>query len=108
MTAADIIGRIDALPAADREAVYHHLVAPVEPPEYPGIRRTTGVCGGSACVRDFRIPVWSLEEYRRQGMAEADLLALFPQLTADDLAHAWAYVAGNAGEIEQAITANVA
>ena len=42
-------------------------------------------CGGDACVREMRIPVWSLVEARRLGMSEADLLEAYPSLTPADL-----------------------
>lgn len=31
------------------------------------IRKTSGVCGGYACVRNTRIPVWTLVSLRQQG-----------------------------------------
>jgi uncharacterized protein (DUF433 family) len=31
------------------------------------IRKTSGVCGGAACLRDTRIMVWLLVDLRRQG-----------------------------------------
>jgi uncharacterized protein (DUF433 family) len=56
----------------------------------PGIERTPGVCGGSARIRKFRIPVWLLEQMRRLGVTEADMLDAYPSLTAEDLVNAWA------------------
>ena len=69
-------------------------------PEPPGVQRTPGVCGGAACIRRTRIPVWLLEEGRRAGISESDLLLDHPGLTAADLVRAWAYVAANPQEIE--------
>jgi hypothetical protein len=34
---------------------------------WPGIEKTPGVQGGDACVVRTRIPVWTLESYRRLG-----------------------------------------
>lgn len=76
--------------------------------EFEGIEKTEGVCGGSARVRETRIPVWSLENARRQGVSEAELLQNYPSLTAQDLANAWAYVHSHPEEIEQEITENEA
>jgi len=63
-------------------------------------------CGGDACIRNSRIPVWVLVNYRRLGGADADLLRDYPSLTAADLAAAWAYYAANAQEIDRAIREN--
>jgi uncharacterized protein (DUF433 family) len=62
--------------------------------------------GGNACVRDFRLPVWVLANYRRLGASDEQLLEWYPVLTASDLATAWEYAAANADEIEQAIREN--
>ena len=65
-------------------------------------------CGGDACVRDSRIPVWALVEQRRLGRSDADVLRAFPDLTADDLAAAWDYAAAHPDEIERALWENEA
>lgn len=72
----------------------------------PGIDRTPGICGGEARVVRTRIPVWTLERARRLGVSEADILASFPTLRAEDLTNAWRYVLMNAQEIERAIAEN--
>jgi len=72
----------------------------------PAIRKTPGVCGGEACLRMTRIAVWMLEEARRAGVSDAELLADYPSLNGDDLAAAWNYVAGHREEIDAAIAAN--
>ena len=46
-------------------------------------------CGGDACVRDSRIPVWVLVGYRDLGKDDVWLLNAYPSLTPDDLAAAW-------------------
>ena len=58
-----------------------------------GIESTPGVCGGDPRIAGTRIPVWTLEQYRRLGMTEAQILASYPGLRAADLVNAWAYVA---------------
>ena len=70
---------------------------------FPGIESTEGVCGGAARVVRTRIPVWTLETYRRLGWDDERLLANFPTLRPADLTYAWLYVSGNQREIEQAI-----
>ena len=76
--------------------------------EFEGIEKTQGVCGGRACIRKTRIPVWVLENARRQGVSEADLLLNYPSLTAKDLANAWDYVSFHVEEIEKDIAENEA
>ncbi|MEP6663623.1 MAG: DUF433 domain-containing protein [Verrucomicrobiota bacterium] len=72
----------------------------------PGIFRTTGVCGGDACIRAMRIAVWMLEEGRRNGFTEEIFFEAYPALTRTDLQNAWAYVASRPEEIENLIREN--
>jgi uncharacterized protein (DUF433 family) len=73
---------------------------------FPGIESMPGVCGGEACIVRTRIPVWVLEQARRLGSSEADLLRCYPTLRAEDLANAWAYVRSHREEMEQEILEN--
>ena len=75
---------------------------------FPGIESRPGVCGGEPCIVRTRIPVWLLEQARRLGTSEADLLRSYPSLRAQDLANAWAYVPAHRAEIEQEIRENEA
>jgi uncharacterized protein (DUF433 family) len=50
-------------------------------------------CSGDACVRETRIPVWTLVNYSRLGSSDADLLLAYPSLKPSDLEAAWAYAA---------------
>lgn len=72
----------------------------------PGIFKTPGVCGGSACVAGFRIPVWILESYRRLGATDAWFLRNYPRLTPDQLAAAAAYARANPTEMDEEIRKN--
>ncbi len=74
----------------------------------PGIESIPGVCGGEPCIVRTRLPVWVLEQARRLGTSEADLLRCYPTLRAEDLTNAWAYVQSHRGEIEQQIHENEA
>jgi uncharacterized protein (DUF433 family) len=71
-----------------------------------GIEASPHVCGGDARIAGTRIPVWTLERYRRLGLSEAQILAAFPSLRAADLVNAWSYVAAHAPEIERQIDEN--
>lgn len=74
----------------------------------PGIESSPGVAGGEPCIAGTRIPVWLLEQARRLGTSEADLLQNYPTLRAEDLANAWSYVRTHREEIDQQIRANEA
>jgi uncharacterized protein (DUF433 family) len=75
---------------------------------FPGIESRPEVCGGVPCVVRTRIPVWLLEQARRLGTSEADILRSYPTLRAQDLANAWAYVRTHPREIAQEIEQNEA
>ncbi|HLJ56236.1 MAG TPA: DUF433 domain-containing protein [Chthonomonadaceae bacterium] len=72
----------------------------------PGIESVPGVCGGEPCIVRTRIPVWLLEQARRLGTSEADILRSFPSLRAEDLASAWSYIRGHRAEIDAQIAEN--
>ena len=75
---------------------------------FPGIESTPGVCGGEPCIVRTRIPVWLLEQARRLGAIEADVLRSYPALKAEDLTNAWAYVRSHRDEIDRQIAENEA
>jgi uncharacterized protein (DUF433 family) len=75
---------------------------------FPGVETTPGVCGGEPCLVRTRIPVWVLEQGRRLGTSEAELLRCYPTLHAEDLANAWAYVRSHGEEIARQIEENEA
>ena len=55
-------------------------------------------CGGRPCVRDTRIEIAVILDGMAEGLAEADLIDHFPQLTIDDIHAALAYAADLAHE----------
>ena len=67
---------------------------------------TPHVCGGSARIKDTRIPVWGLARARQQGFTDSDILEMYPHLQASDLAAAWEYQASHAEEINGEIESN--
>jgi uncharacterized protein (DUF433 family) len=44
------------------------------------IEKTPGIVGGSACITRTRIPVWTLESYRRLGATTQQIVEAFPTL----------------------------
>lgn len=75
---------------------------------FTGIDSRPDVCGGEPCIVRTRIPVWLLEQARRLGTSEQQLLAAYPSLRAEDLVNAWAYARAHAEEIERQIQENEA
>lgn len=73
---------------------------------FAGIESAPDVCGGEPRIAGTRIPVWALEQARRLGMDDANLLRAYPTLRASDLTQAWAYVRVRRDEIEQQILEN--
>ena len=73
---------------------------------FPGIESTPGVCGGEPCLVRTRIPVWVLARARELGTSEAELLAAYPTLRAEDLTNAWAYWRVHKEEIEDQVRQN--
>jgi uncharacterized protein (DUF433 family) len=96
---------VTKLSAEERRSLVEWLAH--EPAEVaPGIYRTPRVCGGDACIRGLRLPVWQLEEGRRSGATDNQLLQAHPALSPEDLANAWAYVAAHRAEIDRLIQEN--
>jgi len=73
---------------------------------FPGIEGHPSVCGGEPCIVRTRIPVWLLEQARRLGTEEAEILQSYPTLHAEDLAQAWNYVRSHREEIDRQIREN--
>ena len=71
-----------------------------------GIEKTPGVCGGSACIRQTRIPVWILVNARNIGISEVQLLKDYPTISATDLSNAWTYASLHSEEIASVIREN--
>ncbi|HZO27770.1 MAG TPA: DUF433 domain-containing protein [Chloroflexota bacterium] len=70
---------------------------------FPGVESNPDVMGGDPCIVRTRIPIWLLEQARRLGATEADLLADYPSLRAEDLVNAWAYARAHQDEIDRLI-----
>ena len=98
----------DLLPALTRaeKAQLLRMVVQDLDDAFPGVESRPDVCGGEPCLVRTRIPVWVLEQMRRLGASEDQLLRSYPTLRADDLATAWAYVRSHRLEIEEQIHAN--
>lgn len=74
---------------------------------HPYVVQTEGVCGGSARIRDSRIPVRTIAEYLRSGESRADLLHLYPHVEPAAIDDAIGYYVDHQQEIEAEIEANM-
>ena len=101
----DLERELDALSRAEKARLLQRIVQDLGD-SFPGVESTDGVCGGEPCIVRTRIPVWVLQQMRRQGVSEADILRCYPRLRAEDLTDAWAYVRVHREEIEQQIREN--
>jgi uncharacterized protein (DUF433 family) len=70
------------------------------------IQKTPEVCGGDACIRNTRITIWGLVEWKKLGLTDAEILQRVRGLTVADLEAAWQYYDRNREEIERALREN--
>jgi len=101
----DLEEQVEHLTDAEKAQLVMKLL-PALSHAFAGIEKRPGVCGGDACVVRTRVPVWTLERYRRLGWTEAQILDNFPMLRAADLVNVWAYVDAHLEEIEATIREN--
>jgi uncharacterized protein (DUF433 family) len=96
---------VASLPRQDRARLFVWMAAEIAD-QLPGIEFDPRVCGGSARIAGTRIPVWSLESWRRLGASDDEILRNHPSLQASDLLNAWQYVTRHALEIDREISEN--
>lgn len=96
---------LSSLTRAEKAQLLQWVIADIGD-AFPCIESRIGVCGGEPCITRTRIPVWVLEQARRLGINESEILRSYPTLRAEDLAHAWGYVRAHRAEIEQQIQEN--
>ncbi len=99
--------QLSSLSRAEKAELVQRLVREIVN-AWPGVEKIENVAGGEACIVRTRIPVWTLENYRRLGWSEATILENYPALRAADLVNAWGYVDAHIDEINQAIQENEA
>ncbi len=90
---------IQSLPSDDYAYLQEELIL-------RNIKKTEGVCGGRACIRNSRIPVWTIISFQNQGATDEELLRNFPILTPFDLLAVRSYYHTHQSEIDRAIAAN--
>lgn len=87
---------IISLPMEDYSLFQNTLMAKM-------IKKTPGVSGGHACIRDTRIAVWTIISLINQGSKDTELLADFPGLTIFDLLTIKEYYQSHQREIDDLI-----
>ena len=102
---ADIQRELSSLSDGEKAQLLQWIVRDLGQ-SFPGIETTPGVCGGEPCIVRTRIPVWVLEQMRRQGVNEADILRNYPTLRAEDLANTWSFVRAHGKEVDSQIQDN--
>ena len=101
----DIENIIDSLTYSEKTSLLKRIVKDLGD-AFPGIDSSPEICGGEPRIVRTRIPVWLLEQAKRLGTSDAELLKSYPTLRAEDLVNAWAYVRSHRLEIEQQIKEN--
>ncbi|MFN0034855.1 MAG: DUF433 domain-containing protein [Saprospiraceae bacterium] len=106
MTALQQVEQLLPAMSPTTKARLYQKIAGVSSDLFPGIEKTRGVCGGSACVIRTRIPVWSLVAWKKLGASDEQLLKSYPTLIQQDLDNAWGYHLIHTQEIETEIKEN--
>lgn len=106
-TLHDIERAVAKLSPAEKAELLRHIASELTG-GLSGIEHRVDVLDGEACIVRTRIPVWLLEQARRLGTSDADILRSYPTLRPDDLLNAWAYARTHSMEIDEQIRANEA
>ena len=70
------------------------------------VQKTPDVCGGDACIRNTRITVNGLIEWRKLGLSDERIMEIIQGLTPEDLAAAGEYYRLHQAEIDEEIRLN--
>ena len=70
------------------------------------VTETPGVCGGYPCIANTRIPVRLIVEFFRETPDVAAILAIYPQLSREQVEGALAYYAAHPERVDQDIERN--
>lgn len=109
--ADELVSRVAQLPPDELEDLIARVGGPARAATNGAVPSSTivrspGVCGGSARIIRTRIPIWVLEQFRRLGTSEADILKAYPSLRAVDLVEAWRYADTHVEEMDREIREN--
>ena len=96
---------ISKMSEVERRAIYYWLAESYSD-SLTGISKTEGICGGRARIRNMRFAVWRIEQMKRFGKTNKDILFSYSQLTEEDLLNADAYTITHKAEIDKDIEDN--
>ena len=102
MTLKDLESQLLALTPAEKERVIQLLTQSLVRTQ-PEIAQPPEISNGEARIANTQIAIWELVNAKQLGCSDADLLQIYPQLTALDLASAWEYADANADEISRTL-----
>jgi uncharacterized protein (DUF433 family) len=111
MTLKDLESQLLALTYAEKERVIQLLThsltidSPAERAcrERSAVAKPVQIGAGEARIGDPQIAIWELVNAKELGCSDADLVQIYPQLTALDLVTAWEYAEANAAEISRTL-----
>jgi uncharacterized protein (DUF433 family) len=98
MTLTDLESQLLALTRPEKEHIIQLLTQNLAT-TLVGTAATPPISSGSAKIANTQIAVWELVNAKQLGCSNGDLLDIYPQLTAADLATAWAYADAHYDEI---------
>ncbi len=98
MTLTDLESQLLALTRPEKEHIIQLLTQSLATTA-AGEAPTPAISSGSAKIANTQIAVWELVNAKQLGCSDADLLQIYPQLTATDLASAWEYANDHYDEI---------
>ncbi len=70
------------------------------------VKETPGVCGGYPCIGDTRIPVRLIVEFTRDGLDIDAILAIYPQLSREQVRGALDYYKAHPARVDEDIARN--
>jgi uncharacterized protein (DUF433 family) len=76
MITQELKEQILSLSSAEQHEIVRLIQAQTN--SWAGISKTPGVVGGDARIRNMRIPVWSLVQYRHMGANDDRILEAYP------------------------------
>ena len=102
MTLKDLESQLLALTPAEKERVIQLLTQSLTI-DKSEVAKPVKIDAGEARIGNPQIAIWELVNAKQLGCSDADLLQIYPQLTALDLATAWEYAEANADEISRTL-----
>ncbi len=98
MTLSDLESQLLALTPTEKDRIIQLLTQSLATTS-DGAAPTLASSSGTAKIANTQIAVWELVNAKQLGCSDADLLQIYPQLTATDLANAWDYAEAHDHEI---------